>query len=64
MSCPLGWNITETAKDGPPEPDYIEEYCPCCGSPMRWYDEDQSWWCWICRKEYSEDLIGIERGDE
>ena len=58
MSCPLGWNITETAKSGPIEPDPVIECCPYCGRDMRWSDGDQWWSCW-CRLKYNSDLIEI-----
>ena len=62
MSCPLGWNITETAKSGPIEPDPVIECCPYCGRDMRWSDGDQWWSCW-CGRKYNAELVEIEDGE-
>jgi len=63
MSCPLGWNITETAKSGPIEPDVIDVECPMCGMAMRWSDGDQWWSCPWCRRKFSDEMIEIFDGE-
>lgn len=61
---PLGWNITETAKSGPIEPDYIEVECHRCWHEMRWSDGDHWWSCPQCGRKYNADLVEIEDGEE